>query len=598
MVSANLRSVVGCGNNTAHPQETFSNLPMSHLLKVLALSVIAVGLILRLLLAAHPLLLDTDEVAIVDHALRMFNEGPNPRYFIYPTLFMYLVAFSEGILFGMCWLLGITPSPASFADWYFTDPRYVYWTARLWSIAAGSGTLVLVYYLGRRLWSSQAGLWAAAFLAASPTHIYYSAIAKTDAAMVFAMQLALLLAVRYHLERRFGLLVGSAALSGCSASLKYPGGVALFAAAVALLLNSASRGRSLGLRLMDLVVIGVVATAVFFAGSPFVLLDLEKFRLDMTVHLHIGTHRLPGTEGEMVWALYLWRYLPDALSFPILGLAAWGAVCMFRQAWKTMVILLLPLTVYLIPLFLAEYAREGYLLPLLPTLCVWAGIGLEQCRVEVSGTLRFQPVFQGGLALLCVSSSLYAAICSQIRVTRGTTPEKTSGWIREHLPPGSRIFGTATGMRLPLTDERLAQLVAEATKDRQDGGARMRFLQRTSSNGTGYGFYDMDKYLLTSRTVELRQLELNPEWIMMKGFQYVVVREESLRWILMAPDRHPVPMQFLKWVEDHGKLLFTTHPGSHGYADWKGEPAPARALEPRCGLMGGELRVYQIKDGS
>src|SRR5207244_8686372 len=121
---------------------------MSHLLKVLALSVIAVGLSLRLLLSAHPLLLDTDEVAIVDHALRMFNEGPNPRYFIYPTLFIYLVAFSEGVLFGVCWLLGITPTTASFADWYLTDPRFVYWSVRLWYVSVGSVTLELYFYFG------------------------------------------------------------------------------------------------------------------------------------------------------------------------------------------------------------------------------------------------------------------------------------------------------------------------------------------------------------------------------------------------------------------------------------------------------------------
>src|SRR5437870_13414807 len=131
---------------------------MSDLLKVLALSVIAVGLILRLLLSAHPLLLDTDEVAIVDHALRMFNEGPNPRYFIYPTLFIYLVAFSEVVLFGVSWLFGITPTTASFADWYFTDPRYVYSTARLCSVAARRATLVLVFYWARRLSSPAAGL--------------------------------------------------------------------------------------------------------------------------------------------------------------------------------------------------------------------------------------------------------------------------------------------------------------------------------------------------------------------------------------------------------------------------------------------------------
>src|SRR3989442_11094969 len=30
-----------------------------------------------------------------------------------------------------------------------------------------------------------------------------------------------------------------------------------------------------------------------------------------------------------------------------------------------------------------------------------------------------------------------------------------------------------------------------------------------------------------------------------------------------APDRHPGPMQFLRWVEDHGKLLFTTRSEEH-----------------------------------
>src|SRR5437870_335365 len=217
---------------------------MNDLLKVLALSVIAVGLVLRLLLSAHPLLLDTDEVAIVDHALRMFSDGPNPRYFIYPTLFMYVVAFSEGVLFGVCWLLGIAPSPASFADWYFTDPRYVYWMARLWSVAAGSATLVLVFSLGKRLSSTEAGLWAAVFLAASPMHIDYSVIAKTDAAMVFAMQWVVLLAVRCVLERRLGLPLGSAVCGLFCASVMYPCGMALFGTAVALLLNPASHVRS------------------------------------------------------------------------------------------------------------------------------------------------------------------------------------------------------------------------------------------------------------------------------------------------------------------------------------------------------------------
>ena len=65
-----------------------------------------------------------------------------------------------------------------------------------------------------------------------------------------------------------------------------------------------------------------------------------------------------------------------------------------------------------------------------------------------------------------------------------------------------------------------------------------------------------------------------------------------------APERYPLPFRFQQWLEDHGELVFTTHPGSRGLQDWKGAPARIRALEPRCGFEGGELRIYRIKEGA
>ena len=178
---------------------------------------------------------------------------------------------------------------------------------------------------------------------------------------------------------------------------------------------------------------------------------------------------------------------------------------------------------------------------------------------------------------------------------RPTAQERTAQWIRERLLPGSRILGTATGMTLPLTGERLAELLAEATQDRPTGGARMRFLQRTTPPGKGYTFYDMQAYEAASKTGVPRLMEYDPEWITRRGFQYVVDSEEKMRRFFGAPERYPLPFRFQRWLAEHGELLYTTHPGSRGLQDWMDNPALVRALEPRCGFLGGEFRVYRIK---
>src|SRR5437879_9140768 len=113
-------------------------------LRVLAVGLLVLGVGLRLLLASHRLPLNIDEANVVDRALRLFAEGPNPRWFIYPSLFLYVVALSEGVLFSFRWALGLSPTPESFRDWYFTEPLGVYMTARLWSLGAGVATLWLV----------------------------------------------------------------------------------------------------------------------------------------------------------------------------------------------------------------------------------------------------------------------------------------------------------------------------------------------------------------------------------------------------------------------------------------------------------------------
>jgi len=570
-------------------------------LRVLAFSLIGVGILLRVLLATHRMPINVDEANVVERALRLFVEGPNPRWFKYPSLYLYAVALSEGVLFSVRWMLDLSSTPAAFADWYFADPRAVYMTARIWSLAAGVVTLGLVYQLGVQLASPQAGLWAAAFLAVSPLHIYYSAIAKPDAAMVLAMLAAGALSVRYVQERRAGLPWGAAVLSGLAATLKYPGGAAWFAAPAAMVFSPEGSLRAVWVRVGQVVLLGAIAAVVFVAGSPFTVLEPALVRRDVGGHVHLAREGWPGMEGVTTWSLYLGSALPYALSFPILGLAFWGLVVLLRRDWRCTVVALVPVAAYAIPTFAASFAQFGYVMPLLPMLCLCAGEGFGACRFALTRGGGHRATFLGGLIMLaCVAFPLEAAVCAQVRALRATSQELTAQWIREHLPPGARIFGTAAGLTwiLPLTPERLDELLAEAMRERVTGGARVRFVARTATPGAGYYFYDMEGYQAGSSIGEIQLLEYDHDWITKEGFQYVVDSEVKMRRFFGAPERYPLPFRFQQWLAVHGELVYTTHPGSRGWTDWRDDPERVRALEPSCGFVGGELRIYRIKGGT
>jgi hypothetical protein len=61
---------------------------MSTPFRVLAVALLFLGIVLRLVFASHSHPINIDEANVVDRALRLFAEGPNPRWFTYLSLFL------------------------------------------------------------------------------------------------------------------------------------------------------------------------------------------------------------------------------------------------------------------------------------------------------------------------------------------------------------------------------------------------------------------------------------------------------------------------------------------------------------------------------
>ena len=127
-------------------------------------------------------LLNPDEENIVPRAWRMVHGGgPDPGWFDYPTLVLYLLA------------------PFQLGQ---DEPSYL--SARLVVAALGVAGVAAARWLGRVAYGTAAAWVAAAAVAVATTHVAYSHAAVTDVPLVLGVTvaLALLVAGRLELARR------------------------------------------------------------------------------------------------------------------------------------------------------------------------------------------------------------------------------------------------------------------------------------------------------------------------------------------------------------------------------------------------------------
>src|SRR5439155_1355509 len=106
-----------------------------------------------------------DEEKLIGAALNILQGDPNPHFFLYPTLFIYVMSAAYAVLSGVERLAGATASRADFVAQSIADPSLLHLTARLLAAAAGVATIPDLYSAVRRVSSARAALIASGFLA-------------------------------------------------------------------------------------------------------------------------------------------------------------------------------------------------------------------------------------------------------------------------------------------------------------------------------------------------------------------------------------------------------------------------------------------------
>lgn len=363
-----------------------------------------------------PAVYNMDEAAIMARALAFAKGDLNPHNFLYPTFYFYALFAWLGAYFVAGHALGSIASLDAFQTSFFVDPTGIYLAGRGLSVACGVATVWATWGLAQRLGGRVAGHVGAFLLAVAPFAVRDAHYVKHDVPVTLAIVLAMLAMSRawpaggsglrpqgseerqahglktgYTEIRRSGMrpqepevrgskpssgtrsLLLASVLTGVAFSTHYYAVFLALPLALTVALASAPDGARAVVR--RLVTCGLVASAVFFALSPFLLVEPMTALRDIAANRRIVVDRAGASAGALfasapAYAGMLWR---EALGGPAaLAVAAMGLVLLaWRARGRALLLAAFPLAFLA---FISNTVAAGrYLNPVLPFLAVLVG---------------------------------------------------------------------------------------------------------------------------------------------------------------------------------------------------------------------------------
>lgn len=390
----------------------------------------------------YPLPVHPDEPILVDIALRMLLAGDlNPHYFNYPTLNIYI----QALIFRLVQLVGylfLDKSPAELpVIWY-------YLAGRTFNVLLSVLTIGVIYIIGKRLLCPLAGLLAATFLAFSFLHVANSFLLTVDVSVAFWASLVTLMATMILTEgksRKYYILGGI--FVGLAVSSKYTA----FVSAAPLFVAHYVQSREKKDWIDGCIVTCVIAIpVVFLMTTPYSLLDFGNFLAALRIEAEHYSTGHPGAQSDTTTSYLLYATYLTFVGYGVVPMAfsALGLVMLIVKApWKAFVIAAIPILLYI---FVGRYKVffPRNLVATIPFLALFSGIGVfflySLMAEKLSLHTKFGRVVAANVVLVAVlAASVWqqgALVVDHVRkITLPDTRWESLVWIKDNLPPGSRI---------------------------------------------------------------------------------------------------------------------------------------------------------------
>jgi hypothetical protein len=394
-----------------------------------------------------PYVYHVDEPAYVSAALNLgagiIGRQPNPTGFSNILFGEYATYFALGRLTGQF------ASTAAFEQSYRMDPSAFNLLGRTTSALLGALTVLVVFWLGREIWSPGAGLLASLFLAVAFLHVRDSHYAVPDVAATFFVALCVFLCVHAVRRQVRWSRWAAAAAGGFALATKWsvlpvliPLGIVFVCAGFASRQPTARANR------FNPAALAIILPlfAGFLAGGFQFLLQPNTFISYALREAHAGEaggFGLWQIDTVSGWVFYL-KTLAYGVGIAMLVLGIMGGLgylfTTLRQKDRLgALVLAFPLAYYL-PMGITRHYFARYALPLIPFMALFAaGAAWAVGRWLGSRYPRLGLMLVAVLVLGCAAQPLSQSIRHDLLLTRVDTRTLAKAWIEANIPAGARI---------------------------------------------------------------------------------------------------------------------------------------------------------------
>jgi 4-amino-4-deoxy-L-arabinose transferase-like glycosyltransferase len=367
--------------------------------------------------------------------------GRDAKFLLYPPVLMFLN-------------IGLVSASTLVHPFSHSDPaslKLFYLLARGMVALFGLATVLMLYFLGRRLYSRNAGLLAAFFLAFTVLHVRDSHFFCTDVPMTFFLVLILYLCVDIveNKDKRAYLLTGIA--TGIAIATKQTAILAIPMILIAHLISLwKGRGYSLSqcwrtlfsrVSLKKLAMLFGITVITFLIANPFLVMSPAQFlaRAGKTFEYVKGalqpqwTFQFTGATVSYWFSNLLYYGMGPALEFLCLLGVLWA---LWKRKWTDGLIFSF-LAVYFLIIGFGYMKFIRYAIPFLPFLCL-LGARFTAELLEIVRRRVLRLVLFTGL-ILVAALSIFTTLAYLNIYRQADVRIQASRWIFENIPRGATV---------------------------------------------------------------------------------------------------------------------------------------------------------------
>lgn len=388
----------------------------------------------------------SEEYKIVKYALKMGSGDLNPHFFEYPTLYLYFMLFWYGVYFATGKIFGLFATTHDFALSFIKNPTPFYLMGRVSEAICGVLIVVLVYRIGKKMYSEKVGMGSALIVCGLPHFIYMSHIIKGYMGMTVLLLLFFYCCLKISEGEDPKSYLGAGILMGLAVSTRYhaaPFGIVLPLAHFYRLYYSGRRSengeKSYGWGENRWFIFSLVLIPVFFLiGTPYAILAPREFWQDVGQNLDIYSS-LSGEKTSFIHGVLTVanRFLTfgDVPAPLLLGIICAGGFVFAIFKWKPQhLLILVPILTYLGVVGRYHNPAGGYLLQIFPLFVILALQGL------FSLPEKWPSVFGITVLMAGMGWNLWAGSQMAYSFTVPDTRTMAKEWIEIHIPQGSKIL--------------------------------------------------------------------------------------------------------------------------------------------------------------